>query len=205
MSQVTKPLKPGRDVALEPCCADERWMPLPHFEDSYEVSSCGRFWSIPRWIEASDGLVYGVGGKLLSAQRKSDSYRIVLGHKEKSINVVLSRVVLELFFGPAAPGEDAKLTDPERGCHLHNLRWAYPTDWSQELVADGRLRSGERHQNAKLSDDEADLIRSAARHGVKQRDLAGHFKVSEALVSLIVNGLARTCSEPPIPGASIGA
>ncbi len=59
---------------------------------------------------------------------------------------------------------------------------------SADMVAKGRQARGERHWNAKLTEDDVAEIRRRVASGERQRTLARAFGVSNALVCLIVNG-----------------
>lgn len=63
-------------------------------------------------------------------------------------------------------------------------------DNMQDMHLKGRGHAGESHANAKLSDEEVEIIRSNPL-GVTQRELASKFGVSESLVSQIINNRKR--------------
>lgn len=61
-------------------------------------------------------------------------------------------------------------------------------DNMQDAVAKGKVKSGERHYRAKLTQEQADHIRQFKAQGISTTDLVFMFGVSQATVSLVCRG-----------------
>jgi len=102
--------------------APEHWVPVPGYENSYEVSDLGRIRSIGRW--ATSGPRRFLAGRLLSPNIKSRYVSVNLYRDGMPRTAAVHRLVLAAFVGPCPEGQE--------GCHndgnpmnnrLTNLRW----------------------------------------------------------------------------------
>lgn len=198
---MTKPLLPDRvESGLEPCCSDERWAPVPGFEDKYEVSSCGRVWSIPRFHIAKNGVQKRCGGKLLRVRRGS-AWQFLPGMGTPPVNV--GRQVLELFSGEAAEGREAFTEAEEPGPHLFNLKWHTRSDTVQAAVTRGTRVIGDNHPWSKLSEAQVEKIKTMLRNHIEVSEISNIFGVSSGYIRRIKTGNRRRYASPPNSGQSI--
>lgn len=104
----------------------ERWLPIPGYEGSYEVSDMGRVRSLDRVIHASNGTAYRKPGRLLRLVPFTNGHLYVnlckpgVSSRTKSVH----RLVLTAFVGPCPEGMECCHNN---GVHsdnrLVNLRW----------------------------------------------------------------------------------
>jgi hypothetical protein len=117
----------------------ERWLDVPGYEGSYEVSDHGQVRSIDRVIYYIDGRSRWYPGLLLGQRVKKStrsSYLVVAIGKQQRHCV--HTLVLTAFVGPRPLGKE--------GCHydgdhfnnrLTNLRWGTPTENAADLARYG--------------------------------------------------------------------
>jgi len=106
----------------------ERWLPVPGYEGSYEVSSLGRVRSLDR-ISASGRPCKGI---VLSQMEAHGGYRQVNLHRAGQTTHLVHRLVMLAFVGPAPEGmevrhrngdpADSTLANLAWGTHLENMR-----------------------------------------------------------------------------------
>jgi hypothetical protein len=68
-----------------------------------------------------------------------------------------------------------------------HLSWKLPVDNHADMARHGTMIVGEASVNAKLTTDIVCSIREAGRQGAMHRDLAARYKVSESLITSIIN------------------
>jgi hypothetical protein len=102
------------------------------------------------------------------------------------------RLVLEAFVGPCPTGMECCHGDGNpRNNLLSNLRWDTHAGNEQDAIRLGTFAFGERHGNAKLTSEEVCKVRALYQEGWLQREIAGHFNITQSAVSYIVNGKKR--------------
>ena len=166
----------------------EVWRHVLGYEDLYAVSDLGgvrRIAPPPR-----GGSRPRLPDGILSPIRDSKGYlrvRLCRGGKRKRRFV--HALVIEAFLGPFSAGEE---TDHKNGVkvdnRLVNLEKVTPLENTRRAIRLGlRDAVGESNPSAKLSRDDIRAIRRMA-ETVRGRELARRFKVSPALISLIISG-----------------
>lgn len=102
----------------------------------------------------------------------------------------VSRIVLERTVGPAPSPNHVAAHMPVL-CHnrlcvnKRHLRWATRSENCEDMIADGTALIGEANGNAKLTYEQADLIRMDSR---MQKIIATEYGVSQSLVAMIKGG-----------------
>ena len=111
----------------------ERWLPIPGYEEMYEVSSLGRVRSLVtrgKWP----------AGRLMRGSPNSSGriqVQLTNGHSRKLLQV--HRLVLEAFVGPCPPGMEAcHWDDDPLNNRLDNLRWGSRSENMYDRVRNGR-------------------------------------------------------------------
>jgi hypothetical protein len=103
----------------------EKWRPVVGYEDSYEISSCGRVRSIARTI------AFVRNGTPVSYHREGDLLRPGVGsHGYKTVSLkgrthCVHDLVLSAFVGQKPAGLLCRHIDGDRSnCNLTNIEWA---------------------------------------------------------------------------------
>ena len=171
------------------------WKPSRLFPE-YEVSNDGRVRRLTR-----GGRRYPVGYELKPKPHQKGYLYFILRSGDKDKTVLAHRLVaLEWIGEPPSPSHEvAHNNGDKRNNHVNNLRWALPVENQADRKRHGTYVAGEDAYSAKLSDDEAEAIRTMyAAKGRKyvggevvMQDLANQFGVSLSQVSRIVNGKQR--------------
>lgn len=140
----------------------------------------------PTYLVSSDGRVRTVGGKTLKNVRTSDNYYVV---SLNGINYKVHRLVLLAFVGPCPEGYQGCHNDGNKANnHLDNLRWGTPKSNSEDRVRHGTQTRGEDLHFSKLTEEQVIQIRKRyAAGGIRQKDLAKEYGVSDPLIYLIVH------------------
>lgn len=157
----------------------EVWMPVVGYEKLYEVSNLGR--------------VRNAKGRLLAPDTSQNGYRgvhLYSGGKHTRRRLLVSRVVLEAFEGPAPTGFEAAHGPEGKDVNtLSNLRWATHLDNVRDQVAHGTklVRRGEAvGKGHTLADIER--VRDLRRAGCKQRAIASWIGMANSTVHYILSG-----------------
>lgn len=152
----------------------EEWRPVAGWESLYEVSNLGRVKSLPRRVG-----VKRFPGKILKGGPHPYGYRYVwLCKGGKHTHAYVHRLVLTAFARPAVDGEYALHADGDGGNNaLHNLRWGTPAENSNDSRSHGTMSLGERHYNAKITDDIALSALRMAADGSSCADIAKQLDV----------------------------
>lgn len=158
----------------------------------YEISECGR---VRRLTQG--GRRYPAGYELTAKRHKRGYLVFTLGDK----TFLAHRLVATTWIGPPpSPIHEVAHSDGSRtNNHWRNLRWATPAENQADRKRHGTYVFGQNAYSAKLTDEQADLIRQAyAGHGrryvggaVTMQALADAHGVSITQVSRIVNAKQR--------------
>jgi len=159
----------------------EVWMPVPDYEGLYEVSNLGRV----RSHKGSKPTIMK-GGR---GTCKMGYLRVTL---RDAATVASARyihiLVLEAFVGPRPHGmlglhDDGNVDN----CRLSNLSWGTAAQNAQDRIRHGRVFTGSRNPNGRLTFEQIRAIRANYFSGrAKQTTLARQFGVSQAHISRII-------------------
>lgn len=168
----------------------ENWRPVVGFPQ-YAVSDQGR---VRSWTERG-------GGKLL-AQRarrnhlgKITDYQVSLGRGGYSKRI--HRLVLEAFIGPCPGGMEACHNDGDPANNrLGNLRWDTHKSNMSDAISHGTHRNppthyGEKHPNARLTDQQVEEIRALGDISGKSVSLGKKYGVSYQTIRRIARAEGR--------------
>lgn len=157
------------------------WKDIPGFEGLYECSN--------------EGLVRSVETKKLKGQSLNNSgyLRVELFKKNKRTRLFVHRVVAELFV-PNSNTKNFNVVNHINGdkvCNKpENLEWTNKSGNQVHAVRLGLTktlpkRPGELNNQSKLTTNDILLIREKRNKGVKLKDLAQEFGVTESNISII--------------------
>lgn len=172
---------------------NEQWLPVPDFEDNYEVSNLGRVRSLRRMTKAG----WRGGDRVLRIRidPKTGSVRASLWRDGKGSTVLVSRLVLRAFIGPCPAGMEACHNNGQpHENHLTNLRWDTHANNIADKKAHGTERYGESHYSTRLGDDVIELVFKLREQGWLQREIAHHIGTTQSHVSHILKGQVRSRS-----------
>jgi hypothetical protein len=142
----------------------------------------------PNYQVSRNGEVRNVTrNKLLTPVRNRREYCLVnLYRYGKPKNFLLHRLVAAAFLGVIPPGWEVNHKNG-RKCDntVENLEIVTPEQNRQHAVRRGLMRRGERNPKAKLTEAEVKEIRRQRANGVRVRDIARRYDLSEGAVYLI--------------------
>ncbi len=154
----------------------ERWVPVPDFEDRYDVSSLGRIKSHYRNI-------------YLRPAKNSVGYLYCILYKNKRTRTVaLHRIMLEAFTGTRGKGLEAAHKNGDKyDNRIDNLYWATRQQNAKDKITHKCMPHGMNSHKAKLNDDQVLAIRLARKRGERAAKIAARFKISTTHVYSICN------------------
>lgn len=170
----------------------EEWRTLG-WAPNYEFSSLGRV----RRTKAAPGTY---AGKIMSQSMANGYKQLNLSLPGKVATKKVHRLVCEAFHGPPPTifhQTAHKDGDRTNNCST-NLRWALPVENSADDVANGVRPMGETHPLARITEADAELIRSEATALIAR--FAEQFGISRGQIRAIMAGKAwatRRHSQPP--------
>lgn len=168
---------------------DELWLPCPEYEGRYEVSSLGRIRSLPREELAASGVRRKVRGGILNPMLSPDGYpRVSLRKDGKLRTMTLHRLICRAFHGEQPNPihkEVAHLDGVRTNARADNLKWVGKFQNHSHRREHGTLPKGERHPQAKLTEQAVRDILSSA---LTARALAERYGVSRDTVADIRRG-----------------
>lgn len=162
---------------------DEQWKTIPGWE-RYEASNVGR---VRSWQNTR--------GNLAAEPRiKTPFYRggrpyisMSMGNRRGTKQV--GHLVLLAFAGKPAPGLEASHVDGNAANnHVENLAWETHVQNMARKIDHGTILRGEAHQNSKLTERDAELIRRMIDVKVPGAVIAHVFDVSASRISQIRTG-----------------
>lgn len=130
------------------CIADdslvETWMPVPDFEDRYEVSDKGRVRSLDIEITDRLGRTRRQPGRIKKTWYDRGGYEMVeLSRDGQRFGLGVHRLVALAFTPPEKEGLEVMHLDHDpTHNHLSNLKWGTHSENVKATVKDGRHRSG---------------------------------------------------------------
>jgi HNH endonuclease/NUMOD4 motif len=150
----------------------EVWRPIPDW-DAYEISSFGQ-------VRRARGWNGTWAGRILRAIPDANGYLMLsLSQDGKCKRFLLHKLVCRTFHGepPTAEHETAHNDGNRLNCSAANLRWATTIENHADKRLHGTLLFGDRHPNAKLSDNEVRAMREEWRKlnppfGQRQQEMA---------------------------------
>ena len=148
--------------------------------DGYEISTDGKVWSClsARWLKPYN-VAKGYQG-------------LALRSEGRTIRVTVHALVAEAYIGPRPVGADVCHSDgdPKNNC-AKNLRYASRSSNIADKLKHGTSQHGERNPQSKLSNLQAEEIRSRRKAGERLAYVAADYGVAVSTISRIANGSRR--------------
>lgn len=170
----------------------EQWRAL-EWAPNYEFSNLGRV----RRTTAAPGTY---AGKIMSQSMANGYRQLNLSLPEKVASKKVHRLVCEAFHGPPPTvfHQTAHQDGDRTNNRADNLRWATPVENSADDLVNGVRPMGEAHPLAKITEADAELIRSEASALIAR--FAEQFGITRGQVRNIMSGKAwavRRHAHPP--------
>lgn len=156
----------------------EVWLPVPKWEERYQVSNFGRVKSFYKGKQT-----------IVKPQTSRNGYlqtTLYRDGKQKTFRV--HRLVAELFILNPENKSTVNHRDGNKlNCYVSNLEWASRTENLQHAVATGLKKSGEKHYRAKFTNEQVCFIRDNPLD-LKGYELGEMFDVHPTVISAIQLG-----------------
>jgi hypothetical protein len=155
------------------CSVDDYFRPVPGYPN-YLVSRRGEVWSIAR-------------RKMLSQVEGRRGYMLVNLYRGGRVrNFLVHRLVAMTFIGRIPPGKQINHRDGDkRNNRADNLEIVTPEENREHAKRTGLVVRGEDNPSARLSEKDVLAIRRMRAEGVRVRDIANTYDVSERTVYML--------------------
>lgn len=159
--------------------------------EGYAVGDDGSVWGCrrPSRNRASE---FRSWRRLCPSKNKTTGYWVVtLVASGKRRQFRVHCLVLESFVGPREGLKGLHWDDNKDNNRLQNLRWGTTKDNVSDCIRNGNrrcVRQGQRHHNARLSDETVREIRAARLTGATYESIGRQFSISMTLAWKIING-----------------
>ena len=165
----------------------EEWMPIPDYEDFYEVSNLGSIRRLDTLVACKGGKKLNKG-RVLKASPTDGGYKKVTFCKkgERSVGYV-HKVVASTFLGQCPFGLYVCHNNGIRSDNrLFNLRFDTPKNNQADREKHGTTDRGSQRWNSKLTEEDIPKIRSLINQGeMLFREIAELFGVSRTTIGFI--------------------
>src|SRR5690606_28733657 len=166
---------------------EEVWKDVKGYEGFYQVSNLGRVKSLERHVPNGDNTFRVVKERYLKTNKKTNEY-IKVNLSGKSFRV--HRLVATAFIGnPNNYPEVNHINGDKTDNNVTNLEWcssSYNMKHNEKL---GVVVRGNKHVNSTIDEQTAKEIKILLKSGIKQKDIASKFDITENIVNQINRGL----------------
>lgn len=118
---------------------DEKWIPVPGYEDSYEVSNVGRIKSLARTVIRKNGRRTTISERIRKPQKTHKGYlNIILSKNGIASQHTVHSLVLTAFSGERPEGHVARhLNGDPSDNRIENLKWGTPSENQRDSLGHG--------------------------------------------------------------------
>lgn len=165
----------------------EEWRPVVGYEGLYEVSDHGRVRALERRIKTQRSSQY-IRGRVLRFGYHNAGYPLVtLCRDNHRRTAAVHAVVMLAFRGPRPPDHVVRhLNGNPQDNRLQNLAYGSWLENEADKARHGRALVGERHHQARLTENDVRAIRAAHEAGIPHRFIAADYGTSRGHISSIV-------------------
>lgn len=176
----------------------EKWLPCPGFENSYEVSNYGKVRSIDRYISGRSGLVKG---QLIHSDLNQKGYPQLRLYKNNTKYVRNQHRLLTLAFIPNPNNlpQVNHIDGDKLNNHISNLEWISNSDNMSHAYKLG-LRSsiGENNSNCKITDNQVTHIKLIYNTGKSSKYISEELDIKLHIVRQIISGKSWKSNKTPL-------
>ncbi len=170
----------------------ELWRSIKGYEGYYEVSNFGQVRSLDRTLERKNQSTIFCKGKILKLHiNKQGYYYTDLKKNGKRKKERINRLVAIAFIpNPKNKPQVNHINGIKTDNRAENLEWNTPKENISHAYDNGLRKTGEKHHNAKLTNEQVREIRKSYVYGSKefsQYALAKKYGVSQDIIKKIVH------------------
>jgi len=176
----------------------EKWLPCPGFETSYEVSNYGQVRSIDRYIYRRNGLVKG---QLIHFDFNKKGYpQLRLYNKNKKYVRNQHRLVALAFIpNPNNLPQVNHIDGNKMNNHISNLEWCTNSDNMKHAYKLGlKCSKGENNSNSKITDNQVTQIKLIYNTGKSSKYISEDLNVKLHIVRQIISGKSWKTNKTPL-------
>lgn len=123
----------------------ETWLPVPGFEEFYEVSSAGRIRSLDRIVTQKNGMKRNKRGRLMKTPPSGGYPQVNLCDGAQQVNTRVHRIVAAAFLGPRPEGMEVRhLNGDPTDNAVANLAYGTSSENNYDIVKHGRSHTANR-------------------------------------------------------------
>ncbi len=182
----THPVEKGQGVMANShdTSTREDWKAIPGFVGSFEASTHGRIKALrrhagTRWYDE----------RIMHPSQPERYLKVNLSFLGRVHQRKVHQLILETFVGPCPEGLECLHNDGNKlNNHLSNLAWGTAKENGEDRVRHGRIRSGERHHNAKLTKSKVEEARAMHANGTPGTKIANTLSVGLSAIYSMLNG-----------------
>lgn len=179
---------------------EEVWRPIARFDNLVEASSLGRIRTLDRAYVTWRGGHAVMPGRVVKFRCHPWGYRwcefMIRGKKYWEF---VHRLVAEAFFGPCPAGNYVRHMDnAPANNRVENLQYGTPSDNSQDKWMHGTQPHGDGIWWRKVDSTEVITMRDMRLAGVKLKDIANFYGISEAQACRITTGKQWAETDGPV-------
>lgn len=169
---------------------EEIWKPIVDYEGLYEVSNFGRVRSLDRIILRKDGRTQTHKGRMMRQAPSTCCHYLItdLCKNGKRKHVLTHILVAKAFFGDY--GKDLEVNHKDGNVlnnYIENLEVITHFENIKHSIENGlKDDCGEKHSNAKITNQIAHEMRVRVKNGETQRSVATYYGVSYKLVNRVI-------------------
>jgi hypothetical protein len=176
----------------------EKWLPCPGFENSYEVSNYGKVRSIDRIHPNRRGII---SGKLLLQGKNKKGYpevKLCENNKQEARN---PHRLLALAFIPNTNDlpQVNHIDGNKLNNHISNLEWISNSDNMRHAYRLGlKCSKGENNSNCKITDNQVTQIKLIYNTGKSSKYISEELDIKLHIVRQIISGKSWKTNKTPL-------
>jgi len=165
---------------------------IPNYEGLYYATTDGKIFSHGKILKFGRNERTTTGREKIQSNRTDGYLRVVLSHGRINKGFLVHRLIAMTFLPnpekkPMVNHKDGN----KKNNHVSNLEWCTRKENELHAKENGLKPKGEKNGGSKISDDDAELIRSSYIKRVNTKDLCAKFNLSRPQIQRIANNKSR--------------